>query len=123
MQNISQRSGSQSPDYTVLKATDDSCILFETTGSQNDSVDHEYETFRNHTPTVSLGRFHDPEAFETHINNPHSFEKLLAKLSALEPRHSPAESEESTTDVVRQISADQSVILITSAQLDQPPAD
>lgn len=62
----------------------------------------------------------DPQAFETHINNPLSFEKLILKLASLEndqEQTKKVDSDDNDSDFVRQMSADQSVILISNIGL------
>ena len=51
----------------------------------------------------------DPQAFETHINNPLSFEKLFLKLASLEndqEQTKKVDSDDNDRDFVRQMSAD-----------------
>lgn len=49
------------------------------------SKSNSYEsTYKQHTPQQTNFGMFDPQAFETHINNPHSFEKLIVKLANLE---------------------------------------
>jgi hypothetical protein len=81
----------------MKEAIDDSCILFEIE-QQSDSESQDNYSLLNHTPQSTQQMF-DPQAYETHVNNPKSFEKLVRKLVHMSPRQHPSDDEETKEEI------------------------
>ena len=65
---FNQREGCRSPDYQIMHATDNSCIVFEVRDQEMTPTSGP-STQRIITPLANEFKMYDPQAAETQVNN------------------------------------------------------